>query len=113
MYAIARHRVGDLIRQRQRHPCLSLEGEDIDVCADRGGAPAAVMAAEEQDAVRRALTTLTPRRREALVLRFYHGERYAAVAQALSVPLGTAGTLVHYGLADLRASLGGRLGRSA
>lgn len=52
-----------------------------------------------------ALSSVDPRRREALVLRYYGGHTLPEVAEAMGIPTGTAKSLVHRGLADLRGAL--------
>jgi len=52
-----------------------------------------------------ALSSLNARRREAVVLRFYGGMTMPEVAQAMDIPTGTAKSLVHRALADLRGAL--------
>jgi len=51
------------------------------------------------------LADVTPKRREALVLRFYGGHSLAEVAEAMKIPTGTAKSLIHRGLADMRGAL--------
>ena len=50
----------------------------------------------------RALRTLTPRRRIALVLRFYEDMAEAEIATTMGCRVGTVKSLVSRGLADLR-----------
>lgn len=52
-----------------------------------------------------ALSSLNSRRREAVVLRFYGGMTMPEVAKAMDIPTGTAKSLVHRALADLRGAL--------
>ncbi|MEL6983208.1 MAG: sigma-70 family RNA polymerase sigma factor [Actinomycetota bacterium] len=52
-----------------------------------------------------ALSSLNSRRREAVVLRYYGGMTMPEVAEAMDIPTGTAKSLVHRGLADLRGAL--------
>lgn len=52
-----------------------------------------------------ALSEIAPRRRKALILRFYGGHTMSEVAAAMGIPTGTAKSLVHRGLADLRGAL--------
>ncbi len=52
-----------------------------------------------------ALSSIAPRRRRALILRFYGGHTMPEVAEAMGIPTGTAKSLVHRGLADLRGAL--------
>ena len=51
------------------------------------------------------LRRLTPRKRAAIVLRFYADLRVEDVAAALGCRTGTAASLIHRGLADLREVL--------
>lgn len=51
------------------------------------------------------LAGVQPRRRQALVLRFYGGHTLSEVAEAMDIPAGTAKSLIHRGLADLRGAL--------
>lgn len=52
-----------------------------------------------------ALSTVPPKRREALVLRYYGGHTLSEVAAAMEIPTGTAKSLIHRGLADMRYAL--------
>jgi RNA polymerase sigma-70 factor (ECF subfamily) len=55
-----------------------------------------------RDAVERALARLTPMHRAALVLRHVQDLSVAEVAEAMSVPLGTAKSRLHHGEQALR-----------
>ncbi len=52
-----------------------------------------------------ALAGITESRRKALVLRFYGGRTMNEIAEAMDIPTGTAKSLIHRGLADLRGAL--------
>ena len=52
-----------------------------------------------------ALAGIQESRRTALVLRFYGGRTMNEIAQAMDIPTGTAKSLIHRGLADLRGAL--------
>ncbi len=52
-----------------------------------------------------ALADIAPRRRTALVLKYYGGRTTTEIAEAMGVPPGTAKSLIHRGLADLRGAL--------
>jgi DNA-directed RNA polymerase specialized sigma24 family protein len=52
-----------------------------------------------------ALSSVDARRREALILRYYGGRTVPEVAEAMGIPTGTAKSLIHRGLADLRGAL--------
>lgn len=51
------------------------------------------------------LSAITPRRREALVLRYYGGHTLSEVAEVMEIPTGTAKSLIHRGLADMRGAI--------
>lgn len=51
------------------------------------------------------LSEIPKRRREALVLRFYGGHTLSEVAKVMDIPTGTAKSLIHRGLADMRGAL--------
>ncbi|MDH3680377.1 MAG: sigma-70 family RNA polymerase sigma factor [Acidimicrobiia bacterium] len=52
-----------------------------------------------------ALADICEQRRKALVLRFYGGRTMNEIAEAMKIPTGTAKSLIHRGLADLRGAL--------
>ena len=52
-----------------------------------------------------ALADIPESRRKALVLRFYGGRTMNEIAWAMGIPSGTAKSLIHRGLADLRCAL--------
>ena len=56
--------------------------------------------------VRRTMEALPEARRTAILLRHHQGFSYAEIGTILDVPEGTAKTLVHRGLKDLRRRLG-------
>jgi len=59
----------------------------------------------DRDAVDRALRSLSPRHRAALVLRHYAGLSVEEVAHALQVPLGTAKSRLHYAEEAMHAAM--------
>lgn len=59
-----------------------------------------------RDAVRAAITTLPEAQRTALELAFFRGLTHVEVAEALSIPLGTAKTRIRTALLKLRDILG-------
>jgi RNA polymerase sigma-70 factor (sigma-E family) len=63
-------------------------------------------AVAERDAVWRALLTVPPRQRAALVLRFYEDLTEAQTADAMGCAVGTVKSQVAAGLAKLRKQLG-------
>jgi RNA polymerase sigma-70 factor (sigma-E family) len=63
-------------------------------------------AVADRDAVWRALLTIPPRQRAALVLRFYEDLTEAQTAEAMGCAVGTVKSQVSAGLAKLRERLG-------
>lgn len=59
----------------------------------------------ESDYLADVLSAVTPKRRQALVLRYYGGHTLSEVAEVMEIPTGTAKSLIHRGLADLRGAL--------
>jgi RNA polymerase sigma-70 factor (sigma-E family) len=70
-------------------------------------APDLVIAEEEdQQRVRAALRRVSPRRREALVLRYYSDLSYQEIAGTLSISVGTVKSLISRGMRNLAKELG-------
>jgi RNA polymerase sigma-70 factor (ECF subfamily) len=77
------------------------EIEAIDI-ADDGGSPEAILiAAEDGERVRRAIASLPPSLREALVLREINGLAYREIAEATETPIGTVMSRLARGRAAL------------
>jgi RNA polymerase sigma-70 factor (ECF subfamily) len=108
VHGIARYRALDRLRRRQRARFVSLAGRNVSADAEQSSPQVAVIAGEEQEALRRAVAGLSPRQRQAVALFYEEGRSLAAVAERLRVPLATAGTLLHRARAALRARLGPR-----
>jgi len=60
---------------------------------------------EMELAVTRALESLPPEQREAIILKVYHGFRFDEIAAIISCPVSTVKTRVYAGFAQLRAML--------
>ena len=89
-------------RQRRQRPQLDLDDDLAD------GAASLVEQAEadlQAQAVRRALAQLPPASRAALVLNEYEGLSYAEISAALSIPIGTVMSRLHYARRRLRELL--------
>ncbi len=67
--------------------------------------PAPSCAVDDSDYLADILSNVSPRRRKALVLRYYGGNTVSEVASAMDIPTGTAKSLIHRGLADMRCAL--------
>ena len=71
--------------------------------ADPPGDDATVSVAS-RDEVERVLRRLTPEHRAVLVLRYYVGQSVAEIAETLGIPVGTAGSRLHYAVRCMRAA---------
>jgi RNA polymerase sigma-70 factor (ECF subfamily) len=115
--AVARHRVLDELRRRsleQRvlavEPVDQLLAETPD--AALGVADAAVLR-ERDDVLLRALATLPPEQRRAIVLAYFGGLTHVEIAAALGEPLGTVKKRLQLGLRKLHRALAGERPLSA
>lgn len=101
---------------RQNEPARNAEGWPAD---DREGALArndavqgqgagSLFAVEVEFTVARALETLPPEQREAIVLKVYYGFQFTEIAEIMSCPLSTAKSRIYAGLAQLKDMLAPR-----
>lgn len=58
----------------------------------------------DRDELERSFRRLTPEHRAVLVLHYYVGLPVAEIAETLGVPVGTAGSRLHYAVRSLRAA---------
>ena len=86
-------------RRQRRQPIVTLIDPDRYSVAD----PTRVVA--DRDALDRAFMRLSPEHRIVVVLHHYEGLTLVEVAQALGIPVGTARSRLHYGLARLRDAM--------
>jgi RNA polymerase sigma-70 factor (ECF subfamily) len=96
LYRIARHRALRELR-RARQPLSSLEG--VELAAEDADEE---FAAEDAERVHAALKQLAAEQREVLLLRFFEGMAYEAIAQVIGCPLGTVRSRIHYAKCALR-----------
>jgi RNA polymerase sigma-70 factor (ECF subfamily) len=91
-----------LARREQRGgPVLRLLPED----ADASVAPDEYRALADRDQLDRGFRWLPPEQRAILVLQHFVGLSLAEIADVLGIPVGTAGSRVHYATRALRAAL--------
>jgi RNA polymerase sigma-70 factor (ECF subfamily) len=97
LYVVAMNHVRDRWRREHREPHweLELETTTLDLA---GGVATAV-------SVRDAITTLPPRQREAVVLRYLADLPLADVAEAMGCAVGTVKATLHHALRALRVEL--------
>jgi RNA polymerase sigma-70 factor (ECF subfamily) len=73
--------------------------------ADISRAPDEYRTVADRDALERGFTRITPEQRAVLVLQHYAGLSQAEIADVLGIPLGTAGSRIHYAARALRAAI--------
>ena len=91
----------DVVRRR-RHRAIEVELTPITPgsVGDSAGEVA------DRDLIERAFRRLAPDQRAVVVLRYYLGMSVPEIADTLEIPLGTAQSRLHRGLAALRAAIG-------
>jgi RNA polymerase sigma-70 factor (ECF subfamily) len=116
LFRIATNVARDHIRRAQRSPTvLSINGEVSDETPAQLGARARhadqapdqqIRVAEQADALQLALHQLPVAEREVIMLRHFSDMSFAAIAEIMGTPLGTALARAHRGLAKLRKIMG-------
>lgn len=87
-------------RRQRRGQALVLIASDADPQA-----PDSVGRVADREELERALGRLTPEHRAVVTLQYFVGLSLAEIAEVLGIPLGTAGSRLHYALRQLRAEL--------
>ena len=83
------------------NPTSTLLPDDADVSR----APDEYRAVADRDALERGFSRITAEQRAVLVLQHYAGLSQAEIADVLGIPLGTAGSRIHYAVRALRAAI--------
>jgi RNA polymerase sigma factor (sigma-70 family) len=104
--AYVRASVCNLTRNRHRH--LRVVRLRTPAMRDEPSCEVAVILREDHREVLAALAGLPPRRREAIVLRYWLDLSEREIAEAMGVSQGTVKSNVSRGLADLARALGGK-----
>jgi RNA polymerase sigma-70 factor (ECF subfamily) len=86
-------------RRQRRRPTVTLVEPDRIAMAD----PTHVIS--DRDALDRAFLRLSPEHRIVIVLHHFDGLALVEVAEALGIPVGTAKSRLHYGLARMRDAM--------
>jgi RNA polymerase sigma-70 factor (ECF subfamily) len=73
--------------------------------ADASRAPDEFGAVADRDRIERGFRKLTPEQRSVLVLQHYAGLTQAEIADVLGIPVGTAGSRIHYATRALRSAI--------
>ena len=96
---VARFSLGEARRERR-----VLEGVRY-LAADESPAPDTTISIADRDQLERAFRRLTPDHRMVVVLHHYVGLSMAEIGQALTIPVGTANSRLHYAERALRAAI--------
>ncbi len=108
---IARRRLIDLHRYRERRPQTDGAEADFDTLADVRAEQIENRA--EARLAARALGQLRPEEREVILLSTYHGMSHSEIASHVEMPLGTVKTYIRRGLMRVREALSERDGATA
>jgi RNA polymerase sigma-70 factor (ECF subfamily) len=73
--------------------------------ADASHAPDEYGAVADRDQLERGFSRISAEQRAVLVLQHYAGLSQAEIADVLGVPIGTAGSRIHYAVRALRAAI--------
>lgn len=73
--------------------------------ADASPAPDQYRPIADRDRIERGFRRLTPEQRAVLVLQHYAGLSLTEIADALGIPVGTAGSRIHYAARALRSAI--------
>lgn len=111
IYRIMTHTFIDAVRSRRRHPLDSLESANLRQPFEGPAVPEeAVVRAEERAVVHRALATLPPEYRLAVVLIDLEDLSYEEASAIMRCPVGTVRSRLHRGRSMLRDRLSPHLG---
>ena len=88
-------------REAQRERRWSSQVRPIDIEPPVDGGFARIT---ERDELEQGFRRLTPEHRAILVLHFFIGMPVAEIAETLGIPVGTAGSRLHYAVRNLRAA---------
>jgi RNA polymerase sigma-70 factor (ECF subfamily) len=98
---IVRASTAEARRAARGGPAASLLPGD----ADRSPGPDEYRAVADRDQLERGFSRITAEQRAVLVLQHYAGLSQAEIADILGIPLGTAGSRIHYASRALRAAI--------
>ena len=100
---IARRRLIDLFRGRQRRPQTQTLDTEYETLADKK--PLAAEERTDAGLAARAMQQLDPKERKVVLLSTYHGFSHSEIAELTEMPLGTVKTYIRRGLMRVREAL--------
>lgn len=102
---IVRTSIAQAKRERRGGPMIQLLPDDQLAGTAGPRAPDEIAAVADRDQVQRGFRRLKPDQRAILVLQHYVGLSLAEIADVLGIPVGTAGSRLHYAARALRAAI--------
>ncbi|MBP3698069.1 MAG: sigma-70 family RNA polymerase sigma factor, partial [Oscillospiraceae bacterium] len=104
LYRLTTNAAIDVMRREKRHQTVG-EGEMVDLADDADSPQERVERTEQQEAVQKALATLSEEYREVLLLRYMEELDYAEIAEVLQLPSGTVKSRINRAKAALKTAL--------
>jgi RNA polymerase sigma factor (sigma-70 family) len=102
LLVMCRSRALDVLRSGKRHASVVFSEEcDGVACADEPSFDCRIHIAQ----IQRCLTSLSPIRREVIILAFFRGSSHVQIATTLGMPLGTVKSHLRRALIELRRTL--------
>ena len=104
LYRLTTNAAIDVMRREKRHQTVG-DGEMMELADDADSPQETVERTEQQEAVQKALATLSEEYREVLLLRYMEEMDYAEIAEVLQLPSGTVKSRINRAKAALKAAL--------
>lgn len=104
LYRLTTNAAIDVMRREKRHQTVG-DGEMVDLADDADSPQERVERTEQQEAVQKALATLSEEYREVLLLRYMEELDYAEIAEVLQLPSGTVKSRINRAKAALKTAL--------
>ena len=104
LYRLTTNAAIDVMRREKRHKAVG-DGEMVDLADDADSPQETVERTEQQEAVQKALATLSEEYREVLLLRYMEELDYAEIAEVLQLPSGTVKSRINRAKAALKTAL--------
>lgn len=104
LYRLTTNAAIDVMRREKRHQTVG-DGEMVDLADDADSPQETVERTEQQEAVQKALATLSEEYREVLLLRYMEELDYAEIAEVLQLPSGTVKSRINRAKAALKTAL--------
>ena len=104
LYRLTTNAAIDVMRREKRHQTVG-DGEMMDLADDADSPQETVERTEQQEAVQKALATLSEEYREVLLLRYMEELDYAEIAEVLQLPSGTVKSRINRAKAALKTAL--------